>query len=103
MATKLEEKKIANQVFLQLQRLGPLCPSQISAQLGLSITKVRSALEILWKQGLAENSRHPTYFSDGVEFNSRDAWKIKFRSKKVRQQRLKYLAESARKEKAVGA
>ncbi|HEX9733205.1 MAG TPA: ArsR family transcriptional regulator [Thermoanaerobaculia bacterium] len=47
---------IADDVFRLLKTLGPLCTSQLAAELGLSIKKIKSGLSVLEDQDLVQQS-----------------------------------------------
>lgn len=86
-------KATANKVFTELQRSGPLCASQISVNLALRITKVNTALNDLWAQGIVELSTNPNHPVDAqlTEGAYEDPWRIRFRGKKIRLKRTEAL------------
>jgi Mn-dependent DtxR family transcriptional regulator len=50
----IDDKKKQSLIFVLLRSVGPLCPSQISVELGLSLKEVEVALKALQKRGIVD-------------------------------------------------
>jgi len=50
----VDSRENSSLVFSLLKKVGPLCPSQISVELGLGLKEVNSALKALQERGLVE-------------------------------------------------